>query len=89
MPEKPPRNYTAYQQKVIRRYYDNQPDLLEQQLAELIGTLYLAEGKKKEQLWKRCGEMLRKLGLPPQRVDHLLQKADPKLIAELVRERQA
>ena len=45
---KQPRNYTPYQQKIIKRFYDNQPAISHQRLAELVGELYLAEGKKKE-----------------------------------------
>jgi hypothetical protein len=81
-----PRDYTPYQQKIIRRYYENQPTLLRQRLAELVSELYLAEGKKRDRLWKQVGEMLPKLGLGAVRVQHLLTQRKPELIAELVKE---
>lgn len=38
-------DYTPYQQKIIKRYYDNQDSIQLQRLSELVGELYLAEGK--------------------------------------------
>jgi ATP/maltotriose-dependent transcriptional regulator MalT len=83
------RDYTPYQEKVIRQYYANQPALLRQRLADLVGDLYLAEGKKKQQLWKTAAETLTKLGLPKTRVDHLLAKGDVQLLAGVVKELEA
>ncbi len=79
-------DHTPYQQKVIRRYYDHQPDLLQQRLAELVGDLFLAEGKKRQQLWLTAAEIMQKLGVPPSRIDHLCRGADPALLAQLVKE---
>jgi hypothetical protein len=81
-----PRNYTANQQKIIKRYYDNLSDIKHERLAELVGELYLAEGKKKEKVWKTTGEVMAKLGVPASRVEHLLKQRKPELIAELVKE---
>ena len=90
MSDKQPRDYTSYQQKVIKRYYDNREQLSHQQLAELVAELYLAEGKKKkQQLWERAGELMKRLGVPEARVQHLLQKGDPALVAHLVKELEA
>jgi hypothetical protein len=83
---KPPQNYTPHQQKIIQRYYSNQPDLLRQRLAELVGDLFLAKGKKLAQLWKSAGEMMQKLGVPQSRIDHVLKQADPQLLAQVVKE---
>lgn len=80
------RNFSPHQQKIIRRYYDNLPDLLRQRLAELVGDLYLAEGKKKTRLWNQAAEMLAKLGLHPNRIEHLKKEANPMLLAEVVKE---
>jgi uncharacterized protein (UPF0371 family) len=81
-----PRNYTANQQKIIKRYYDNLSDIKHERLAELVGELYLAEGKKKDKVWKTTGEVMAKLGVPASRVEHLLKQRKPELIAELVKE---
>jgi hypothetical protein len=83
---KQPRNYTPYQQKIIKRYYDNQGTIQHQRLAELVGELYLVEGKKKERVWSAAGEAMQKLQIPQARIDHLLAKKDPALLAELLKE---
>ena len=81
-----PRNYTKNQQKIIKRYYDNLSDIKHERLAELVGELYLAEGKKKDKVWKTTGEVMAKLGVPASHVEHLLKQRKPELIAELVKE---
>lgn len=84
--ERSPRNYTPYQKKIIQRYYENQPAIAQQQLAELVGDLYLADGRRRQQLWKRAGELMRRLKVSESRIDHLLRLADHRLLAELVQE---
>jgi len=59
-----PRNYTANQQKIIKRYYDNISDIKHERLAELVGELYLAEGKKKEKVWQTTGEVMAPVARP-------------------------
>src|SRR5262245_53455476 len=44
-------DYTPHQQKIIKRYYDNQDTLMAQRLAELVGELYLSQGKKRQRAW--------------------------------------
>ena len=39
-------DYSAHQQKIIKRYYENIDQIALQRLAELVGDLYLATGKK-------------------------------------------
>jgi hypothetical protein len=80
------RDYTPYQQKIIKRYYDNSDTLQLQRLAELVGELYLAQGKKKEKVWASVAAAMQKLGVPQSRIDHLLQKGNPALVAEVVKE---
>ncbi len=80
------RDYTPYQQKIIRRYYDNSDTLQLQRLSELVGDLYLAEGKKLQKLWQSAAVAMEKLGVPKARIEHLLQQAKPGLVAELVKE---
>jgi hypothetical protein len=83
---KPIRNYTGYQQKIIKRYYNNLDTLASQRLAELVGELYLAEGKKKEKTWQAAAVAMEKLEVPRARIDHLIKQRDPALVAELVKE---
>jgi hypothetical protein len=80
------RDYTPYQQKIIKRYYNNQGTLQRQRLAELVGELYLAEGKKRERLWSQAAAAMQRLGVPQSRIDHLLEKCNPALLAEVVKE---
>jgi hypothetical protein len=80
------RDYTPHQQKIIKRYYDNQGDLKHQRLAELVSELYLAEGKKKAKAWADAAAAMAKLGVPQSRIDHLVKQANPALVAELVKE---
>jgi hypothetical protein len=81
-------DFTPHQQKIIKRYYDNLDTIQLQRLSELVGELYLAEGKKKQKVWKSVGEAMLKLGLDKARVDHLLKQEKPELIAQVVKELQ-
>jgi hypothetical protein len=86
---KPKREFTANQQKIIKRYYDNIDTIASQRLAELVGELYLAEGKKKEKAWEQATRAMENLKVPKARIDHLVKQKNPALLAELVKELQA
>ena len=79
-------DYTRHQQKIIKRYYDNQEALQQQRLAELVSDLYLAQGKKRQRAWEAAAKAMQKLGVPQSRIDHLVQQDNPALIAEVVKE---
>ncbi len=79
-------DYTPYQQNIIKRYYDNYGDIGKQRLAELATELYLAEGKKLANAWKRAEETMRKLKVPESRIQHIMETKDPALIAKLANE---
>jgi hypothetical protein len=81
-------DYTRYQQGIIKRYYANLDQSALQKLGELVTELYLAEGGKRQRVWKSVVAALQKLKVPQARIDHLVQKDDPKLLAELVTELQ-
>lgn len=84
------KDYSAYQKKVISRYYDNRDQLDEQKLAELVTSLYLATGPKQaEKLWNSAGEMMTRLKVPATRVAHVLEKRDAALLAEVVKDLQS
>jgi hypothetical protein len=82
-------DYTPYQQKIIKRYYDSQDTIQLQRLAALVGELYLAEGKKRARAWKAISTAMQKLGVPQSRIDHLVAQNNPSLIAEVVKELEA
>lgn len=79
-------DFTPYQQKIIKRYYDNQGQIKHQRLAELVSELFLAKGKKLEQAWQQAATAMQGLAIPQSRIDHLLKKRQPALMAELVQE---
>ena len=79
-------DYTPYQQKVIKRYYANQDTAQRQRLAELVSELYLADGAKRQRVWKSVGTAMQKLGVPQSRIDHILRQNDPALVAQVVKE---
>lgn len=79
-------DYTPYQQKIIKRYYDNSDTLQQQRLAELVSELYLAEGKKRQRTWQAVCTAMQKLGVPQSRIDHLRKQDNPALVAVVVKE---
>ena len=83
------RQYTKYQQKAIKNYYDNREAISLQRLQELVTELFLATGKKRDTLWKRIEGHLEKLGVKPERIEYLRSKDDPALSAKVVEELMA
>jgi hypothetical protein len=80
---------TPYQQKIVKRYYDNQDTLQRQRLAELVSELYLSSGKKRQRAWEGVIAAMQKLGVPQSRIDHLRKQDNPALVAEVVKELEA
>ncbi|MEX2316210.1 MAG: hypothetical protein WD669_03595 [Pirellulales bacterium] len=80
------KKYTKHQQKIIKNYYENRDAISLQRLSELVTELFLAEGKNRERQWKYIVGVLEKIGLPPDRIEHLRKKDDPRLLAKLVEE---
>ena len=78
------KNYTPYQQKIIKRYYDNMDGIQWQRLADLVAELYLAEGKKKDRLWKNAAAAMEKLKVPKDRIEHPIKMKKPELVAQLL-----
>jgi len=79
-------DYTRHQQGIIKRYYENFDKIQVQRLSELVTELYLAEGKKRDKLWQSAATAMQKLKLPQQRIDHVVGKKDPALLAAVVKE---
>jgi hypothetical protein len=75
---------TAYQDKIIKRYYDNRSDIMKQKLSELTTDLYLAEGKKRQQIWKRITLALTNLGVDSICIERLAISDNPALLAEFL-----
>jgi hypothetical protein len=77
---------SKHQQRIIKNYYDNQGAIATQRLSEQVTELYLASGKARQRLWKQVTANLEKLKIPASRIEHLLEKDDPALLAKLVEE---
>jgi hypothetical protein len=82
------KKYSKYQQNVIKRYYDNREQIDEQRLAELVTSLYLANGKKRDKLWESAKDVMIRLKVPESRVEHVIETADPAILAEVVKDIQ-
>ena len=78
------KNYSKFQQNVIRRYYENADAIGLQRAQELVTELYLAEGKKREKVWDSLAKNLAKAGVPASQIEHLREKDDPALVAQLL-----
>ncbi|MDR1960091.1 MAG: hypothetical protein LBQ54_13780 [Planctomycetaceae bacterium] len=75
---------TPYQEKIIKRYYQNRDEIMWQKLAELATDLYLAEGRKREQIWKRVVTAMNNLKIPQVRINDLVESDNPSLVVALV-----
>ena len=78
------KSYSRYQQNVIRRYYENADSIGLQRAQELVTELYLAEGKKRQRVWDSLEKSLSKAGIPKDQIQHLRDKDDPALVAQLL-----
>ena len=82
-------DFTPYQQKIIQRFYDGRDGIDEEKLSELVASLYLAEGKKRDKLWKQAEEIMIRLKVPEYRMAHIMKSADPTILASIVQDIQA
>ncbi|MEM8946803.1 MAG: hypothetical protein AAGD11_16635 [Planctomycetota bacterium] len=80
------KEYSKHQQKIIKNYYNNREAISLQRLSELVTDLYLAEGKARQTKWKQAIGALEKLGLKPDRIEHLREQDNPALLAKVVEE---
>ncbi|HMP08469.1 MAG TPA: hypothetical protein PJ982_19135 [Lacipirellulaceae bacterium] len=80
------RQYTKFQKKAIKNFYDNREAISIQRLGELVTDLYLAEGKGRAAKWKQVSAALARLGVPESEIAHLAKKDDVALLAKKVSE---
>ena len=78
------RDYSRYQQNIIKRYYDNRDQIDEQKLSELVTSLYLASPKQAAKKWEGVGDLLRRLNVPESRIQNILDKKDAAILATVV-----
>ena len=77
--------HTPYQQQIIKRYYNNREAIVTQKLSELTTELYLAEGKKRQQVWKRISAALSQLGVSPEKIELMVNMDNPVRLAEFLK----
>ena len=80
------RQFSKFQQKAIKNFYDNRESISLQRVSELVTDLYLAEGKSRATKWKQIATAMERLGVPKTEIDHLVKKDDPALLAKKVSE---
>ena len=78
------KQYSRYQQKIIKNYYDNRDAISLQRLSELVTDLYLAEGKSRATKWKQAAAAMEKLGVGADQIEHLVEQDNPALVAKVV-----
>ncbi len=81
------KDYSAYQKKVISRFYDNRDQIDEQRLGELVTSLYLGKpGKAQEKNWAAAKEVMERLEVPASRIAHVMERRDASILAEVVKD---
>jgi hypothetical protein len=76
-------NFSGYQKKVIKNYYDNLDKIALTRLQELVTEIFLApDANKKAQLWKRVESALKKLNVPQPIAENILKRQDPQILAK-------
>ena len=87
MDQKEEKGYTPFQQKVIRRFYENKDLRLIQKLGELVSNLYIETNeKKRESGWKRIKEILIDLKVHPHEVEFLTKDKNLTVISKKLAE---
>ena len=76
--------HSKFQQRVIKDYYKNRGAIALQRLQEQVTELYLAEGKKRERVWKTITGHLEALEVPQPQIDHFVAQDNPSLVAQLI-----
>jgi len=81
------KQYSKYQQNVIRNYYQNLDTIALTRLQELVTELYLADTPaKKKRLWQQVEKALTKLKIKPPVKARILETQDVKILAQNLNE---
>jgi hypothetical protein len=75
---------SKYQSGIVSRYYDNLDTITLTRLQELVSDLFLAEGKKAENLWKKAESLLARTDARGGEVRTIIENRDIKKLAEVV-----
>ena len=81
------REYTPHQRRIIQNYYKTAGSRSVANLQEIVTELYLAKNqKKRDALWERARKSLGALGMKPSMIAHILDKRQPEVLAEHVKD---
>lgn len=84
------KDFSKYQQNVIRNYYEHRDTIRAQKLAELVTEIWLAQGSTKAaKLWEQAGKELLAAGVDANKVVRLIKDRQAEDLAELVRQLDA
>ena len=79
------RQYTQYQEKVIKGYYDNNETIKIQKLSELVTNLYLETSDKKiETGWKRIKKILIDLKVNEYQIERIMEERNLELLSKKI-----
>lgn len=80
-------DYSAHQQRIITKYYNQLDTIMLQKLQELVGELYLADtDAKRKRLWERVQKAMVNLKIPAEIVEHIMAKKDVEVLARNLQE---
>ena len=76
-------NFSGYQKKIIKNYYDNLDKIPLAKLQDLVAEIFLAESEqKKAKLWQRVEQAMSQLKIPKPVADNILKRKDPQILAK-------
>lgn len=79
------RQYTEYQKKVIKGYYNNNETIKIQKLSELVTNMYLETSeKKRQQGWKRIKKALLDLKVSEYQVGRIIEEKNLELLSKKI-----
>jgi hypothetical protein len=79
--------HSAFQKKIISRYYENLDTIALTKLQELVTELYLADTEaKKDKLWQRVQKAMVSIKVNPAIIKHLMEKKDIRILAQNLNE---
>ncbi|MBM4025228.1 MAG: hypothetical protein FJ280_07445 [Planctomycetes bacterium] len=75
-------DYSAHQQRIISKYYNQLDTIMLQKLQELVGELYLADSDaQRKRLWERVEKAMANLKIPAPIREHILAQKDVETLA--------
>jgi hypothetical protein len=81
------REYSEYQKRLIKHYYENRDSIAVQSLGEVVSEIYLTEpGVKRKRLWDRAITHLVALGVKESTWRPIVEADSPVRLAKLLTE---